>query len=78
MALAGKTAFITGATRGIGRQLALAFADQGATVAITGKTAEPTPGLDGTIHTVAAEVEERGVRPVFSALASANSQTRAA
>ncbi len=60
--LRGKTLFITGASRGIGREIALRCAREGANVAITGKTADPHPKLPGTIHTVAAEVERAGGR----------------
>jgi citronellol/citronellal dehydrogenase len=58
--LRGKTIFITGASRGIGREIALRCARDGANLVITGKTAEPHPKLPGTIHTVAAEVEQAG------------------
>jgi citronellol/citronellal dehydrogenase len=58
--LQGKTVFITGASRGIGREIALRCARDGANVVITGKTAVPHPKLVGTIHTVAAEVEAAG------------------
>lgn len=51
-----KVIFITGATRGIGRQIALKLAEQGATIVITGKTDKPHPTLPGTIHSVAEEV----------------------
>jgi citronellol/citronellal dehydrogenase len=61
-ALHGKTIFITGASRGIGREIALRCAKDGANLVITGKTAEPHPKLPGTIHTVAAEVEQAGGR----------------
>ena len=53
---------VTGASRGIGRAIALRAARDGANVAILAKTAEPHPRLPGTIHTVAAEVEEAGGR----------------
>ncbi len=60
--LRGKTLFITGASRGIGREIALRCARDGANVAVTGKTDEPHAKLAGTIHTVAAEVEQAGGR----------------
>ena len=60
--LRGKTVFITGATRGIGREIALRCARDGAHVVITGKTVEPQAKLSGTIHSVAAEVEQAGGR----------------
>jgi citronellol/citronellal dehydrogenase len=62
MGLSGKTIFITGASRGIGREIALRCARDGANVVVTAKTAEPHPKLAGTIHTVAAEVEAAGGR----------------
>jgi citronellol/citronellal dehydrogenase len=58
--LAGRTLFITGSSRGIGREIALRAARDGANIVITGKTAEPHPKLSGTIHTVAEEVERAG------------------
>ena len=60
MSLRGKTVFITGATRGIGREIALRCARDGARIVVTGKTAEPHPKLSGTIHSVAREVEAAG------------------
>ena|SRR5579859_3783595 len=60
--LKGKTVFITGATRGIGREIALRFARDGANIVVTGKTAEPSPKVAGTIHSTAREVEEAGGR----------------
>jgi len=60
MGLGGKTIFITGATRGIGREIALKCARDGANVVVTGKSADPHPRLPGTIHTVAKEVEAAG------------------
>jgi citronellol/citronellal dehydrogenase len=60
--LAGKTLFITGASRGIGREIALRAARDGANVVIAAKTAEAHPTLEGTIHSVASEVEAAGGR----------------
>lgn len=58
--LKDKVIFITGASRGIGREIALRAAQDGAKVVITGKTVEPHPKLPGTIHSVAKEVELAG------------------
>ena len=58
--LQGKTLFITGASRGIGKAIALRAAADGANVIIAAKTAEPHPKLPGTIHTAAEEVEKAG------------------
>lgn len=60
MSLSGKTLFITGASRGIGREIALKAAADGANIVIAAKSAEPHPKLAGTIHSVAAEVEQAG------------------
>jgi citronellol/citronellal dehydrogenase len=60
--LRGKTLFITGASRGIGREIALAAARDGASVAVAAKTSEPHPKLAGTIHTVAEEIRAAGGR----------------
>ena len=62
MSLAGKTLFITGASRGIGLAIALRAARAGANIAIAAKTAEPHPTLSGTIYTAAAEIERAGGR----------------
>ena len=60
--LAGKTLFITGASRGIGRAIALRAARDGANIAIAAKSAVANPKLPGTIHSVAFEVESAGGR----------------
>ncbi len=60
--LRGKTLFITGASRGIGKAIALKAAADGANVVIAAKTDAPHPKLEGTIHTAAAEVEAAGGR----------------
>src|SRR5690348_1342689 len=62
MSLAGKTLFITGASRGIGLAIALRAARDGANIVIAAKTETPHPKLPGTIHTAAAEVEAAGGR----------------
>ena len=58
--LTGKTAFITGASRGIGFAIGKRLAADGANVAIAAKTAEPHPKLPGTIHTAAEEIDAAG------------------
>jgi len=58
--LKGKTLFISGASRGIGKAIALRAAKDGANVIIAAKTAEPHPKLEGTIYTAAEEIEAAG------------------
>ena len=58
--LAGKVLFITGASRGIGKAIALRAAADGARVAIAAKSAKPHPKLEGTIFTAAEEIEAAG------------------
>jgi citronellol/citronellal dehydrogenase len=60
--LAGKTLFITGASRGIGLAIALRAARDGANVAIAAKSGVPNPRLPGTIHSAAAEIKAAGGR----------------
>lgn len=58
--LKDKVIFITGASRGIGREIALRAARDGAKIVIAAKTNQPHPKLAGTIHTVAKEIEALG------------------
>ena len=60
--LNNKTLFITGASRGIGKALALRAARDGANIVIASKTTEPHPKLPGTIYTAAEEIEQAGGR----------------
>ena len=60
MSLAGKSIFITGASRGIGEAIAVRCARDGAKVAIAAKTDTPHPKLAGTIHTAAEAIEAAG------------------
>lgn len=62
MSLAGKTLFITGASRGIGLAIGLRAARDGANVAIAAKTDAPHPKLEGTIYTAAEAIERAGGR----------------
>ena len=64
--LSGQTAFITGTTRGIGKSIALALAEQGCNIVSTGKTSEDDDDyedrdLEGSIEQTAREAEEHGV-----------------
>lgn len=60
MSFANKTAFITGATRGIGKAMALRLAKEGANIVIAAKSVEENPKLGGTIFSAAAEIEAAG------------------
>ncbi|HEY6876974.1 MAG TPA: NAD(P)-dependent oxidoreductase [Polyangiales bacterium] len=60
MSLAGKTLFITGASRGIGLAIALRAARDGANVAVAAKTATPHKHLAGTIYEAAEQIEAAG------------------
>ncbi|MEI6947460.1 NAD(P)-dependent oxidoreductase [Paraflavisolibacter sp. H34] len=56
------TVFITGASRGIGKAIALRLAAEGANIALAAKTAEPHPRLEGTIYSAAEEMEALGAK----------------
>jgi citronellol/citronellal dehydrogenase len=62
MKFKGKVAFITGASRGVGKTIALALAKEGCDIVAAAKTEETDARLPGTIHETAAEVEKLGVR----------------
>lgn len=62
MSLQGKTLFITGASRGIGREIALKAAKDGANIVVAAKTSTEHSKLSGTIHSVAKEIEAAGGR----------------
>lgn len=58
--LKGKTLFITGASRGIGKAIGLKAAKEGANIVIAAKTTSPHPKLPGTIFSAADEIEKAG------------------
>ncbi|MEX2299432.1 MAG: NAD(P)-dependent oxidoreductase [Bryobacterales bacterium] len=68
MSLKGKTLFITGASRGIGKAIGLRAARDGANVVVAAKTVEPHPKLPGTIHTAAQEMERAGAQALAVAM----------
>ncbi len=55
-----KTVFITGASRGIGKAIALKLAAEGANIVIAAKSVEENPKLGGTIFSAAEEIEAAG------------------
>ena len=62
MKLEGKVAIVTGASRGIGKAIALALAREGAEVVVAARTEEETGPLPGTIHKTADEIRALGRR----------------
>ena len=60
--LRGKTLFITGASRGIGKAIALRAARDGANIVVAARTYRKHPSLPGTIHSAVEEIEDAGGR----------------
>lgn len=61
MSLKGRVAIISGASRGVGRAVALSLAKEGCNIVVAAKTTEENPKLPGTIYSVAKEIEALGV-----------------
>src|SRR5665213_1048706 len=60
MSFQNKTVFITGASRGIGKEIALKLAKEGANIVVVAKSVEENPKLGGTIFSAAKEIEDAG------------------
>ena len=58
--LKGKTLFITGASRGIGKAIALRAAQEGANISVVAKTKEPHPKLPGTVYNAVEDIKNAG------------------
>lgn len=58
--LKDKVLFITGASRGIGKAIAMRAAQDGASIAVAAKTAEPHPKLPGTVFSAVEDIEKAG------------------
>ena len=56
--LEGKVVLVTGATRGVGKGIAVGLGESGATVYITGRTVEPSSNLSGSLKETQAEIEQ--------------------
>ncbi len=68
MKFAGRVAMVTGASRGVGKALALRLGAEGCDVVVAAKTAAPDPKLPGTIHDTAREIEALGRRALAAPL----------
>lgn len=58
--LKDKTLFITGASRGIGKAIAMRAAQDGAKIAVVAKTAKPNPKLPGTVYSAVEDINNTG------------------
>lgn len=60
LSLSGRVAFISGASRGIGKAIALRLAREGVSIAVAAKSVQDDPRLGGTVHSTVAEIEAAG------------------
>ena len=58
--LSGKTAIVTGSSRGLGKAIAVEFAQQGANVVVAARTSDPHPRISGTILDTVNEIKSDG------------------
>ena len=72
--LAGKVAFVTGGSRGVGRGAALGLAEAGATVYLTGRTVEAAQPGDGCIAILCDHTDDQQVEAVFGRIAREQSR----
>lgn len=63
MSLEGKVAIVSGASRGIGREVCIALAKKGCSIVVAAKSTSETPGIPGTIYSVVKELEAIPKRP---------------
>ncbi|WP_236791998.1 SDR family NAD(P)-dependent oxidoreductase [Amycolatopsis sp. GM8] len=75
--LRGQVAIVTGASRGIGRGIALELGRLGANVAVVARTTQPRSDLPGTVATTVSELEGLGVEALGIAADLADGDDRA-
>jgi citronellol/citronellal dehydrogenase len=68
MKFAGRVAMVTGASRGVGKALALRLAAEGCDLVVAAKTVAPDPKLPGTVHETVREIEALGRRALAAPL----------